>query len=273
VSGKVCRHSLQSPRSGWPVILSISASRKTSGGKIEAPGPEFGDIKVPELVAGLSVCGIADGMLHLLFRLPAFLLLAPRLLPALGETGPDIVRALPCALLGGTRTFAQFLPGRQGDRLVLGEKAGPMADAAAQGDGRPQPVRGGERAGGRPDVTTVPMPAGCADSGPAGRVEAEPWIRHHAPASGYDLQPVQSPPGEVWALEYTTLLVLSAQVRTVPSLCCAVVSEINCPGELPFQALDHSDHLPGKAGKRAGIVSAAHRPSPGRRVQFRAPEP
>ena len=114
------------------------------GGKIEASGPEFGDIgdiEVPELVAGLSVCGIADGMLRLLFRLPAFLMLAPRLLPAFGETGPEIVRVLPCALLGGTRAFAQFLPGRQGDRLVLGEKAGPMADAAAQGDGRPQPVR------------------------------------------------------------------------------------------------------------------------------------
>jgi hypothetical protein len=33
VSEEVCRHSLQSPRSGWPVILSISASRKTSGGR------------------------------------------------------------------------------------------------------------------------------------------------------------------------------------------------------------------------------------------------
>ena len=151
---------------------------KDLGGKIEASGPEFGDIKVPELVAGLSVCGIADGMLRLLFRLPAFLVLALRLLLALGETGPEIVRVLPRALLGGTRAFAQFLPGCQGDRLVLGEKAGPMADAAAQGDGRPQPVRGGERAGGRPDVTAVPVPAGCAGSGPAGRVEAEPWIRH-----------------------------------------------------------------------------------------------
>jgi len=64
---------------------------------------------------------------------------------------------------------------------VPGEKAGPMANAAAQGDGRPQPVRGGKRAGGRPDVTAVPVLAGCAGSGPAGRVEAEPWIRHPCP--------------------------------------------------------------------------------------------
>lgn len=190
-------------------------------------------------------------MLHLLFRLPAFLLLAPRLLPALGETGPDIVRALPCALLGGTRTFAQFLPGRQGDRLVLGEKAGPMADAAAQGDGRPQPVRGGKRAGGRPDVTTVPMLGGCADSGPAGRVEAEPWIRHPCPC--LRLRPPAGPvaPGRGLGVGVHRVAGVDRPGRHCTVILLRGRQRDQLAQRVAVSAPDHSDHLPGKAGKRA----------------------
>ncbi len=95
---------------------------------------------------------------------------------------------------------------------------------------------------GDPSVTGLPHYR-LGTGGMAGSDSAE-GSGTRALASGYDVQPPQLPPGELWALEYTTPSVLTTQIRTVPLFCCAAATETNWPGESPFHTPDQPDHGP-----------------------------
>jgi hypothetical protein len=107
------------------------------------PSPEFSEVDVSQLGAGLSVRrGLSSPECLTACTCPEHGL-APGLLPGFSETRPRLFRVFfPCAVPLTARAHAQLLPDSQGNRCPVGQGTVRMAIALAQDDRGLEPLSG-----------------------------------------------------------------------------------------------------------------------------------